>query len=114
MPQNDLRTLPHNQKSTTHKISKRLGYDFLANQSSKQMFFDKKKKLFFEQNQEMQKIKKLNRNNPNTYKMHKKQKKPCQKQEKKYIEEMKKIAEKQNCRNCLPGEACSTRKSSKG
>lgn len=41
----------------------------------------------------MQKIKKLNRNNPYTYKMHMKQKKPCQKQEKKYIEEMKKIAE---------------------
>jgi hypothetical protein len=46
MPQNDLKTLPHNQKSTTHKISKRLGYDFLANQSSKQNFFDKKKETF--------------------------------------------------------------------
>jgi hypothetical protein len=32
MSQNDLQTLPHNQKSTTHKISKKLGYDFLANQ----------------------------------------------------------------------------------
>jgi hypothetical protein len=46
MPQNDLKTLPRNQKSTTHKISKRLGYDFLANQSSKQNFFDKKKETF--------------------------------------------------------------------
>jgi len=46
MPQNDLKTLPHNQKSTTHKKSRRLGYDFLANQSSKQIFFDKKKETF--------------------------------------------------------------------